>query len=59
MYGQLPSTIRDCATTYDLSVANAMISWENKQMAKAAGAPDVPALSQEEMMEMIKRAKES
>lgn len=65
MYGQLPSTIRDNATTYDLMVANVMISWENQQMIKAhnkaavPNAPEAPLLSQKEMMAMIKRAKES
>lgn len=58
MYGQLPSFIRDNATTYDLSVANVMISWENQQMERASGkTKDVPKLTQEEMQAMIDRVR--
>lgn len=58
MYKQLPSTVRDNASTYDLMVANVMISWENQQIAEANGKPKpAPNLSQEEMKAMIKRVR--
>jgi hypothetical protein len=59
MYGQLPSTVRDSATIYDLHVANVMISWENEQMRIARGEPkSVPEPTQQEMMDMIRRVRE-
>jgi hypothetical protein len=63
MYGQLPSTVRDNATTYDLSVANVLISWENQQQDRAnnraavPNAPQAPHLSQKELMAMIKNTR--
>lgn len=63
MYGQLPSTVRDNATTYDLTVANVLISWENQQLTRAnnraavPNAPEAPTLSQKEMLAMFEKTK--
>lgn len=58
-YGQLPSYVRDTASTYDVMVMDLMMSWENKKYDEANGIKSVPKLSQETMLDMLKRAKES
>ena len=59
MYGLLPSQVRDEATTYDMRVTDAMISWENKQYEESkTGIPSTPSLSQEEMKAMLQKVKE-
>ena len=57
MYGQLPSYVRDNATTYDIMVMDAYVSWEREQYDLASGKKPVPKLSTEEMMAMIKNAR--
>jgi hypothetical protein len=56
-YGQLPSTVRELGTTYDLMIYDVMMSWEQYQQEKASGKTPVPQLSQEEMMAAIERVK--
>ena len=57
MYGQLPSTVLAHATTYDMMVTDALLSWEQEQYDKAQGKAPVPNLSQEEMRAMLERVK--
>jgi hypothetical protein len=40
-------------------VMDLMMSWENKKYDEANGIKSVPKLSQQQMLDMIKRAKES
>ena len=56
-YGQLPSYVRDNATTYDVMVMDMMLSWEEQSRGEAAGIKSVPELTQEQMLEMIKRVR--
>jgi hypothetical protein len=56
-YGQLPSYVRDNATTYDIKVMELMLSWEEQKENKAAGKPPVPQLTQEQMKAMIAQAR--
>lgn len=56
-YGQLPSTVRELGTTYDLMIYDVMMSWEQYQQEKASGKNPVPQLTQEEMMAAIERVK--
>lgn len=58
LYGQLPSYIRDNATTFDMLVTNTMLAWEKEQYDKVSGKSSTPELSQEQMKAMIKAAKE-
>lgn len=57
MYGQLPSHVKDNATTFDILVTNTMLAWEKEQYDKASGKLTVPELSQEQMKEMIRRVR--
>lgn len=50
MYGQLPSNVLQNGTLYDIVVSNALAEWENQSKSS-------PNLSQDEMIEMIKRVK--
>jgi len=54
-YGVLPSQVREFGTTYDLMIADVMMSWEQHQQEKASGKAAVPELSQEVMMAAIER----
>ena len=56
-YGQLPSYVRANATTYDVMVMDMMLSWEEQAREQANGIKPVPELTQEQMMEMIKRTR--
>lgn len=58
MYGQLPSYVRDNATTFDMLVTNTLLAWENEQYDKASGKTSTPQLSEEQMKAMIKAVKE-
>jgi hypothetical protein len=57
MYGQLPSVVLNHATTYDMLVTDALLSWENEQYEKAQGKMPSPNLSQDEMKAMLDRVK--
>lgn len=57
MYGQLPSYVKDHATTYDMLVTDALLSWEQEQYNKAQGKLSTPNLSQEEMQAMLDRVR--
>jgi hypothetical protein len=59
MYGQLPSVVLNHATTYDMLVTDALLSWENEQYERAQGKVPTPNLSQEEMKSMLARVKKS
>lgn len=59
MYGQLPSYVKANATTYDMLVTDALLSWENEQYERAQGKTPVPNLTKEEMLAMLKQAKMS
>jgi hypothetical protein len=56
-YGQLPSTVRELGTTYDLMIYDVMMSWEQYQQEKAEGKTQTPNLSQEQMMAMMEKVK--
>lgn len=57
MYGQLPSYVRDNATTFDIIVTNTVLAWEQEQYDKANGKTTVPELSLDEMQAMMKAAR--
>jgi hypothetical protein len=58
MYGQLPSYIRDNATTYDMLVSDVMLSWESQKIEEArTGVKSPPKLSQAEMQAMLDKVK--
>lgn len=57
MYGQLPSYVMANATTYDMLVTDALLSWEHEQYEKAQGKVPTPNLSQEEMRAMLDKVK--
>lgn len=57
MYGQLPSYVRDHATTYDMMVTEAVLTWEKEQYDKAQGKPSVPKLSVEDMKSMLNNSR--
>jgi len=56
-YGQLPSTVREMATTYDLMIYDVMMSWEQYQQEKAEGKTPTPNLSKEQMLAMVEKTK--
>jgi len=57
-YGQLPSYVRDNATTYDLMVADIMASWESQKMEEMkTGVKAPPKLSQKQMQAMLDKVK--
>jgi hypothetical protein len=56
-YGQLPSTVREYGTTYDLMIYDVMMSWEQYQNDKANGKKSTPQLSEEAMMAALERVK--
>lgn len=57
MYGQLPSTVLATATTYDMMVTDALLSWEQEQIDRANGKLPKHDLSQEEMQAMLDRVR--
>jgi hypothetical protein len=62
-YGKLPSEIMATATTFDMTVGQTAVEYENycyeREKRKAEGVAE-PAgnLTQEQMLEMIKKVKE-
>ena len=57
-YGQLPSYVKDNATTYDLMVADIMASWESQKMEEMkTGVKAPPKLSQKQMQAMLDKVK--
>jgi hypothetical protein len=59
MYGQLPSQVRDTATTYDLMVADIMLSWESQKIEEMKGGIKTPPkLSEAQMKAMLDRVKQ-
>ena len=56
-YGQLPSTVREYGTTYDLMIYDVMMSWDQYQQEKAEGKTPVPHLSQEQMLAMMEKVR--
>jgi hypothetical protein len=59
MFGQLPSTVRDNATTFDMLVVDALQLWEKEQIDKSQGKPTAPNLSLDEMQAMINNARKT
>lgn len=59
MYGVLPSDVKLRATTYDMMVTEAVLSWEKEQYDRAQGKLATPNLSQEQMKAMINNVKKS
>lgn len=57
MFGMLPSQVAQQATTYDLMIADVLSSWENYQIQKATGKIAPPDLTQSEMLEMLRKAR--
>jgi hypothetical protein len=58
MYGQLPSYVRDNATTYDMLVTDMTLAWEHQKMEEIkTGVKPIPKLSQDQMKEMLDRVK--
>ena len=57
MYGQLPSVVRDTATTYDMAVTQLLLEWEKEQYDQAQGKPATPKLTVEEMQAMMARVR--
>lgn len=59
MYGQLPSQVRDQATTYDMLVTDVLLAWEHQKIEEATtGVKAPPKLSQDQMKAMLDRVKE-
>ncbi len=59
-YGLLPSEVMNRATTFDLQVLDISAKWERHQRERAetGGKPPIPQLSQEQMLEMIRKTRE-
>ncbi len=57
MYGQLPSYVRNNATTFDIIVTSTLLAWEKEQYDKADGKTATPNLSTNEMQAMIDRVR--
>lgn len=58
-YHLLPSQVMTNATTFDLYIMDAAISWQNYQqeLRDNGGRPPVPKLSTEDMQKMLERVK--
>ena len=56
-YKMLPSQVIRDASTFDLYIMDAAISYHNHQQRKQSGQS--PELSTEELMEMMKKAKQN
>ena len=56
-YGVLPSIVINTATTYDLMIADVMNSWEDFQHKKAMGKMPIPDFTQEQLVNMLNKAK--
>lgn len=57
-YHMLPSEVAGRATAYDLQVFNSIMTWEQEQQDKASGKKPVPKIPEEQMIEMVRKAKE-
>lgn len=59
-YGLLPSEVLARATTFDLTVLDVSARWERYQFEKQNGKlkTEVPDLSEQEMLDMIRKVKE-
>jgi hypothetical protein len=57
MYGQLPSYVKANATTFDVMVMDVMLSWENQKDDERQGKKPIPKLTQQEMMDMLNKAR--
>ena len=56
-YGQLPSYVRDNATTFDVMVLDVMMAWERYQDDRANGRITAPEVDQTVLEEMIKHTR--
>lgn len=56
-YGQLPSTVRENGTIYDLMIYDVMMSWEQYQQERAQGNNSAPNVSQDQMLAMMEKVK--
>lgn len=56
-YKMLPSQVMKNASTFDLYVMDAAISYHNHQQRKQSG--QAPELSTDEMMEIMKKARQN
>lgn len=57
-YGQLPSYVRRNATTFDIMVMDAAMTWEDYQQNKASGRlQKPPELSQEELLKILQETR--
>lgn len=60
-YHMLPHEIEQKATTYDLMIMDVLATFDNYQQQKSTGKlmdASVYGLKEEEMLEMVKRAKQ-
>lgn len=59
-YGLLPSEVIKRGNTFDLYIMDAALTFENYHNQKAAnnGKPPVPDYTQEELMEIMNKAKQ-
>jgi hypothetical protein len=56
-YHKLPSEVLANGTIFDLMVYDVMMTWEQEQQDKANGVKKTPALTQEQMLEMVERTR--
>lgn len=56
-YHVLPSEVLARATTFDLMVADVMMTWEQEQQDRADGKKPVPQMSREQMQAMMDRVR--
>lgn len=60
-YGMLPHQVEQNATSYDLMIMDVLATYDNYQQQKSSGKlmdASVYGLKEEEMLEMVKRAKQ-
>lgn len=61
-YGKLPSEVMREASTFDLTVSQIAIDYENyineKEQRRSQGLPAPKKLTQDEMLDMIKKARD-
>lgn len=56
-YGLLPSEVMSRASTFDLFVLDAALSYELHQHEKASGKKSTPEIPQEKLLEVVKRTR--
>jgi hypothetical protein len=57
-YGQLPSYVRDNASTYDLMIYDIDLAWQQEQENRANGVVSVPPeLSEQELLAIFEGKK--